>query len=238
MTGKRLVIFDCDGTLVDSENIHHQILSSVFQDFGFMDITPLYVRDHYMGRTITDISNEIYATRGVFLPPEFSSLYVQRVHEQQALSIRPVTGAVAVVTALSTLPEFVLCIGSNGARENVVQSLALCGLGDFFPESRIFTKIQVPRPKPFPDLFLYAAAQCGFKPADCIVIEDSVPGVRAGVAAGMATLGFAGSAHDPQKAAQNLADAGAFAAAMTMDRVLEFILSWEKGLKTSASQSA
>ena len=237
MTARRLIIFDCDGTLVDSESFHYQILSSVFHDFGLTDITPSYVRDHYTGRTITDIADEIDRTRGVCLPPEFSSLYVRRVAEQQGSFLQPVAGAVAAVAGLSVLPEFVLCVASNGARENVVQSLSICGFADYFSAARVFTKIQVPRPKPFPDLFLHAAAQCGFAPGDCLVIEDSVTGVRAGVAAGMATLGFAGSAHDPQKAALNLLDAGAFAAAMTMDPVLEFILSWEKGLKTSASQS-
>jgi beta-phosphoglucomutase-like phosphatase (HAD superfamily) len=102
-------------------------------------------------------------------------------------------------------------VASNGERSNVVESLNLTGLKKHFVDGHIFTKIQVKNPKPHPDLFLFAATQMGVAPENCVVIEDSAAGVRAGVAAGMMTFGFTGASHDPIKQAEILKSAGATA---------------------------
>lgn len=104
-----------------------------------------------------------------------------------------------------------ICVASNGERSSVIKSLKMTGLYEAFDggEDHIFTKIQVENAKPAPDLFLFAAEKMDVLPKDCAVIEDSVAGVRAGIAAGMYVLGFTGSHHNPAMHANALKEAGA-----------------------------
>ena len=101
------------------------------------------------------------------------------------------------------------CVASNGERNNVISSLKNIGLYDLFGDHRIFTKSQVARGKPAPDLFLFAADKMQCQPEHCIVIEDSTAGVKAGVAAGMRTIGLTAASPDPDDAGARLIEAGA-----------------------------
>jgi HAD superfamily hydrolase (TIGR01509 family) len=145
-----------------------------------------------------------------------SELYVARAQAQMDQGIAAIAGAeILIETALAQ--GFEICIGSNGERSSVIKSLKLAGLYDYFggTESRIFTKIQVENAKPAPDLFLFAAAQMtalmgmGAAPKTMIVIEDSVAGVQAGVAANMRVWGYTGSHHDPEAHKITLLENGA-----------------------------
>jgi HAD superfamily hydrolase (TIGR01509 family) len=201
-----LIIFDCDGTLTDSEKANNQATLDVLADIGIH-----YTMDHalknWVGTTLTSIMLSVQMETGQTLPDDIIARCVRRTAELQGDGMAPVDGAPELVAAAKE--KFPICVASNGERSNVIGSLKLCGLLGYFHEDHIFTKIQVKNPKPYPDLFLFAAAQMGFNPERCLVIEDSGAGVRAGVAAGMTTWGFSGSSHNPAKQAETLKAAGA-----------------------------
>ena len=202
-----LIIFDCDGTFTDSEYVNNRALLEVLHEAGFTQYDLDHAYTHWVGTTVTSICLSIQTETGREIPAGIVPRYIRRVAELQQTSLKPVEGAPALVAAAKE--AFKICVASNGERENVLHSLDLTGLMHNFTPETVFTKIQVKNPKPYPDLYLYAAAQMGFAPDRCLVIEDSGAGVRAGVAAGMTTWGFTGSAHDPLKQAETLKSAGA-----------------------------
>jgi HAD superfamily hydrolase (TIGR01509 family) len=202
-----LIIFDCDGTLTDSEYVNNRALLEVLHETGFTQYDLDYAYTQWVGATVTSICLSIQMETGREMPADILPRYIKRVAELQRTSLRPVEGAPELVA--SAKQAFEICVASNGERENVLCSLQLTGMMRHFTPETVFTKIQVKNPKPYPDLYLYAAAQMGFAPERCLVIEDSAAGVQAGVAAGMTTWGFAGSAHDPLKQAESLKSAGA-----------------------------
>ncbi|HEU4838901.1 MAG TPA: HAD family hydrolase [Micavibrio sp.] len=202
-----LIIFDCDGTLTDSEYVNNRALLEVLHEVGFTQYDLDYAYTHWVGTTVTGICLSVQMETGREMPADIVPRYIKRVAELQRTSLRPVEGAPELVAAAKEV--FEICVASNGERENVLCSLRLTGLMHNFTPETVFTKIQVRNPKPYPDLYLYAAAQMGFEPERCLVIEDSAAGVQAGIAAGMTTWGFSGSAHDPLKQAETLKLAGA-----------------------------
>jgi beta-phosphoglucomutase-like phosphatase (HAD superfamily) len=127
--------------------------------------------------------------------------------ELQKTNLKAVEGAPELVSAVAG--RYKSCVASNGERSSVLSSLTITGLIEHFKDASIFTKNQVQNPKPYPDLFLFAASQMGEPAERCLVIEDSVTGVRAGVAAGMTVWGFTGTHHAPEKHAETLKEAGA-----------------------------
>lgn len=201
-----LIIFDCDGTLTDSEKSNNQATLDVLADIGIH-----YTMDHalknWVGTTLTTIMLSVQMETGRTLPDDIIARCVRRTTELQADGMSPVDGAADLVAAAKE--KFPICVASNGERSNVISSLKLCGLLGHFNEDHVFTKIQVKNPKPYPDLFLFAASVMKADPSRCLVIEDSAAGVTAGVAAGMTTWGFTGSAHHPAKQAETLKSAGA-----------------------------
>lgn len=145
---------------------------------------------------------------GYVFPPGAVRDVIARSNELYMTELRAVTGALAVLENLKGRLPF--CVASNGERQSVLSSLALAGILDrYVAEKHVFTKNQVARGKPAPDLFLFAAEKMGADPARCLVVEDSVAGVTAGVAAGMAVMGFTGTAHDRTAQEIRLKDAGA-----------------------------
>lgn len=201
-----LIIFDCDGTLTDSEKANNQATLDVLAEIG-IHYTMDHALKHWVGTTLTNIMLSVQMETGRTLPDDIIPRCIRRTAELQGEGMMPVDGAVELVAAAKE--KFPICVASNGERTNVISSLRLCGLLGYFQEEHIFTKIQVKNPKPYPDLFLFAAAAMKADPSRCLVIEDSMAGVRAGVAAGMTTWGFTGSAHNPAKQAENLKSAGA-----------------------------
>ncbi len=203
----KLIIFDCDGTLVDSEYLNNKAFSDILIEYGLTKYTPEYMLGHHTGITVSNTMLMIQAETGFEFPDDTVSRYIRRVEDLQKDGLTPIKGALDLVKlAAAHLP---ICVGSNGERSNVIRAIELTGMKDFFPEAQIYTKIQVKQGKPAPDLFLFAAAQMGVEPQDCLVIEDSEVGVQAGVAAGMTVVGYTGSHHEPEISAITLKNAGA-----------------------------
>ena len=203
-----LVIFDCDGTLVDSETLNNQATLDVLSACGVDGYTLDHAFHHWMGTTYSSIALRVQMETGKQLPADFVQRCIARVAELQEQELRAVKGAIDMVKALQAkgIPA---CVASNGERTNVLNSIRLTGLSPYFPEERVFTKIQVDRPKPAPDIFLFAAEKMGVDPKGCIVIEDSEAGAMGGVAAGMPVVGFTGTSHDKVRQEARLKAAGA-----------------------------
>lgn len=202
-----LIIFDCDGTLTDSEGVNNAAFMQILQEDGFPAYDQEHVEKHWTGKTASNILLMLQMETGIAPSGDFVPRYIKRVSELQMTDLRAVEGASALVTAAKA--KFKICVASNGERSNVLRSLELTGLMDNFTVSTVFTKIQVKNPKPHPDLFLFAASQMGVPFDRCLVIEDSASGVHAARAAYMNVWGFTGSAHDPAKQQETLKSAGA-----------------------------
>ncbi len=184
-----LVIFDCDGVVVDSEVLSCACLSETLGRFGLpMDVARVY--DTFLGRSFGAVAAHWQAVRGEPIPESFAEEYAERLRAAFAASLRPIDGIEALLDRLSV--PYCLASSSNDAR--IAHSLATTGLAHKF-EGRVFSAAMVPNAKPAPDLFLHAAARMGAEPARCLVVEDSVNGVLAGKAAGMTVWGFVGGSH-------------------------------------------
>ena len=183
-----LVIFDCDGVLVDSEPVVNRIESEYFGSLGFA-IDPREARRRFQGLTVDGVAAAVAAEIGRPLEPE--SLYAWGMATALALveSLQPVAGVGAVVDALAAAGT-PICVASQSPLPRVRLSLAVTGLAAAFG-THVFTASMVARPKPAPDLFLHAAQRMGTVPANCVVIEDSPSGVLAARAAGMTVFGYA-----------------------------------------------
>jgi HAD superfamily hydrolase (TIGR01509 family) len=197
-----LVIFDCDGVLVDSERLSVAVEARVLTELGWPHTAADVVR-RWMGRTSTAQLTEIADRLGAELADEYDSRSTAEVHRAFEAELLPVTG---IETLLDRLDECQVrtCVASSGTHERIRRTLGLTGLYARF-EGRIFSATDVEHGKPAPDLFLHAAARMGADPGRCVVVEDSVYGVRAAVAADMTVYGFAGGLTD----ATELAEAGA-----------------------------
>lgn len=202
------IIFDCDGTLVDSEEICNQVLVSLVNKYVSAPYDIQHALNNWAGHTISKVIDVVEGERRCTLPDDIGQQYVEACNRQLKLDLQPVANALNFVAQSSEKVK--ICVGSNGERKNVFESLALCQFSPlYFNETNIFTRIQVEQGKPAPDLFLFAADQIGVAPERCLVIEDSPTGTLAGVAAGMDVFGFTGTAHDKESQAEKLKKAGA-----------------------------
>lgn len=215
------IIFDCDGTLVDSEFINNKACVDALNKHGVTAYSLEYAFRHFVGIAMGDIRKLVMREQGIELPESFVSDFVEFAKDAKKEFLQPLAHALDAVEELSR--DYKICVASNGEREMVLDSLRLVGLDKFFSEDRVFTKIQVPRGKPAPDLFLLAAARLGTPPENCLVIEDSVAGVTAGLAAGMTVVGFTGAAHDSAVSHQALDDAGAHVVLPLWPEIVEWI---------------
>lgn len=187
-----LVIFDCDGVLIDSEPIANRVLAERLATVG-LELPVAEVMRGFVGRTRGGCIELAESMLGRPLPPDFGPAWDAALFAALEREVRPVEGIVAVLEAM-VLPW---CVASNGERDRMTRSLAAAGLARHVG-TRLHTASEVARPKPAPDLFLHAARTYGADPKHCVVVEDTVTGVRAGAAAGMRVLGYAGAAHsDP-----------------------------------------
>jgi HAD superfamily hydrolase (TIGR01509 family) len=181
-----LVIFDCDGVLVDSEAISNRLLVEELNAEGFPITLDEALRD-FVGLRLRTCCEMLSERHGRAVPEARLVRYRARVEAEFRASLKPVPGVREALDAID-LP---VCVASSGAPEKMRLTLGLCGLWERF-EGRIFSARQVARGKPHPDLFLFAAERMGAAPEGCAVIEDSEPGVRAAVAAGMRAFGYVG----------------------------------------------
>ncbi|MET8298546.1 HAD family hydrolase [Streptomyces sp. NPDC005180] len=181
-----LVIFDCDGVLVDSERIAARVQVALGAELGW-PITEDEVVDRFIGRSHAAIREQVAAQLGEDMAATWSERFEQLHREAVDAEIAPVEGLPEALDAL-TLPT---CVASSGSHAKMRHTLGRTGLYERFA-GRIFSATEVAHGKPAPDLFLHAARQMGADPATCLVIEDSQPGVRAARAAGMRSFGYAG----------------------------------------------
>lgn len=183
-----LVIFDCDGVLVDSEPIANQVKADLFGAYGLV-LSPEQAESHFKGLSIPAMVAKIRTDWGVTLPPDFRSRLETVVWAVLEANLQPIAGVAEAVAAVAQ-SGYALCVASGSSREFTRRKLRMTGLLPHFEDS-LYSADQVPRGKPFPDVFLYAASMMGFAPERCVVVEDSVPGVQAGTEAGMRVLAFA-----------------------------------------------
>lgn len=185
----RLVIFDCDGVLIDSEIISARMLVEEVGRLG-VAIDLDYVGRHFLGRSYPTVMKQIRAEFGLELPAAFEDLYRARLLDAFRRELR-VMPHVHDVLADMGCP---FCVATSSSPGRARMSLELTGLRDLVG-TRLFTASMVAQGKPAPDLFLHAAREMGVAPAACLVIEDSLAGIRAARAAGMAVWRFVGGSH-------------------------------------------
>ncbi|HWP16988.1 MAG TPA: HAD family hydrolase [Xanthobacteraceae bacterium] len=205
-----LLIFDCDGVLVDSEVIAHQTLLDSIAPLGLtMSLQEAFAV--FSGRSLKDTLAIVEQRLGRPLPADFLEQSRKLLFERFRQSLKPVAG---VAEAIAALP-YARCVASSSSFDRLRLALDVTGLAPVFGED-VFSATQVERGKPAPDLFLFAAKQMGARPARCIVIEDSSLGVEAGRAAGMRVIGFAGASHATDALTDRLSAAGADRVIRTM----------------------
>jgi HAD superfamily hydrolase (TIGR01509 family) len=188
MTEPDLIIFDCDGVLVDSEVLSCRCLSKVLAGYG-IELGLDQALDLFLGRSVTAVV-EHYEALGRSVPEQFSTELRAGVHAAFLAALCPIEGVNTVLEGLQ-IPH---CVASSSDVDRVSFSLSLTGLAPHF-DGRLYTSQMVKRGKPAPDLFLYAAERMQADPGRTLVIEDSISGVTAAKAAGMTVWGFVGGSH-------------------------------------------
>lgn len=184
-----LVVLDCDGVLVDTERLTVAVEARVLTELGWPHTTADVV-ERWMGRSSASQLAEVESRLGAEAAVRFDELLTAELHESFRRDLTAVDGVEQLLDALEAA-GVATCVASSGTHERIRLTLGLTGLLPRF-EGRISSATDVREGKPAPDLFLQAAAGLGVPPARCIVVEDSVPGVQAAVAAGMTVFGYAG----------------------------------------------
>ncbi len=185
---KNLIIFDCDGTLVDSEPLGNLAFSQVLTRHGY----PISQEDsirRFKGMKLADSLAMIEAETAVSMPSTFVNEFREKMSQLFNESLTLIPGALELVESVNIK----FCVASNGTKEKTEESLGITGLLSNFQNS-IFSAYEVGIWKPNPGLFLHVADYYGVAPSECIVIEDSAPGIRAGIDAGMQVLAFTSDA--------------------------------------------
>jgi len=181
-----LIIFDCDGVLVDSEKICIQALRDLLGKHG---ISRSYqeVVDTFHGLSQSQTTDQLNVIFKANIPADFSRLFVITSLQRLQNELKPVEGVHALLNEI-TIP---FCVASNGTRSKVISSLSITGLLEKF-KGRIFCAEDVKNPKPHPELFLMAANTLSVRPENCLVVEDSIAGIQAARAAGMRVYAYPG----------------------------------------------
>jgi HAD superfamily hydrolase (TIGR01509 family) len=189
----QLVIFDCDGVLVDSETLSSVIYAETLTEFGYA-IDADTVAARYTGFSMKSTIAAVNDDWGQSLPEGsngFAATVRARADIRFDAELTAIPGIAAVLEQL-THPR---CVASSGQMRRIQRSLNTTGLMQYFDDDRLFSAQMVERGKPAPDLFLHAAAEMDEAPHACVVIEDSLAGIQGAAAAGMTVLGFAGGGH-------------------------------------------
>jgi len=184
-----LVIFDCDGVLIDSEGLSAQVLIAALDALG-VAVDFDYFCTNFVGRSFPTVAQDIRTTFAVTLPDRFEQDYRRDLLARFTEGLGPTPGVMAMLDRLRTRS----CVATSSSPARVSHSLQIVGLTARFGAD-VFTASEVRQGKPAPDLFLHSARRMGADPARCLVIEDSLPGVEAALAAGMQVLRYTGGAH-------------------------------------------
>lgn len=191
----QLVIFDCDGVLVDSEVISNSVLARLLTEEG-LPTTLLEARRDFQGLMLSEVFDRAQEKLGPSRPHDLSARFESVRAEAFHRELKPVSGAADIVERVCAAGVPV-CVASQGKLEKTRLSLEITGLRQLIPDRALFSAYSVARGKPHPDLFLYAAAEMGAEPGHCVVVEDTPSGVTAGVSAGMRVFGYSADS-DPQ----------------------------------------
>lgn len=194
----KAVIFDCDGVLVDSESMTIEVLLLLGQQIGF-EMEKEAATERFAGVALQEILHYMETQAQQKFPPTIIQDYRQRTYEAFKRNIQAVPGVEQVLQSL----QVPCCVASNAPKEKLQLNLGLLNLLSYF-DGHLYSAYEVKRWKPEPHLFLYAAQQLGFAPAECAVVEDSLAGVQAAKAGGFTVFGYAHGAR-----ADTLAQAGA-----------------------------
>jgi HAD superfamily hydrolase (TIGR01509 family) len=213
-----LVIFDCNGVLVDSELIASAVLADAFASVG-VTLTPGTISRRFHGRRPADIFQAVEAAAGIKLPADFSAKVAEQTVQRVREELRPIPHAALALTWVRG-PK---AVASSSPFERIRASLEVTGLIGFFSQ-RLFSASRVLKGKPAPDLYLHAASRLQVEPADCIVVEDSAAGIKAAAAAGMTPIGFVGGSDAAGRLANDLGVAGARAVIADMRALHSTIL--------------
>jgi len=184
-----LVIFDCDGVLVDSEVISNAVLARMLTTEG-LPTTLREARRDYQGLLLADVQARAEAKLGRSLPASWMAEYEHERAEAFRHELQPIAGAAEAVRHVKAA-GLKVCVASQGALEKTRMTLGLTGLRELFAPHALFSAQDVPRPKSDPALFEHAAARMNAKLSDCVVIEDTPSGIMAAVAARMRAIGYA-----------------------------------------------
>lgn len=198
MRRTELVIFDCDGVLVDSEPVANRTFAQMLRELG-LDLTPEQMFENFVGYSIAHCLRVVEDMLGHAPPENFARELQARTFEAFRTELRSMPGIEYALGAIN-VP---FCVTSSGDHEKMRTTLGITGLLSRF-DGRIFSVTQVARGKPAPDVYLFAVEQLNANPSRCVVVEDTPPGVKAGVAAGMTVFGYC--AHTP---VHKLEDVGA-----------------------------
>ncbi len=205
-----MVIFDCNGVLVDSERLATAIVSREFMRAGF-GLTPDVVARYFTGRRPADMFAEVERAAGRKLPPGFAATVATAILRRFRAELRATPYAAHALTWLRGRK----CVASSSSLDRIRVSLESTDLLRFF-EPNLFSANEVRHGKPAPDVFLHAAARMHVDPGECVAVEDSAVGVAAAVAAGMKVVGFAGGSHAGAGLGNHLRAAGARAVVTDM----------------------
>lgn len=186
MTPPRAVLFDCDGVLSDSETLVNRIVAEDLTGRGWR-ISAEQARETFLGMALPDMLPMIEARVGP-LPPRWAHDLSRRISARLLAEAEPVPGAIEALRAV-VAAGLQVAVASNSGRAELHSKIEKLGVAALFG-ARVFSFEDVARPKPAPDIYRAAAAACGALPAECVVVEDSLLGARAGIAAGCRVLGF------------------------------------------------
>ena len=217
------VLFDCDGVLVDSEPITNGVLRDMLEELGWV-LTPAECMTQFVGKAVTDEAVLIEARTGVPLTADWLATFRARRNDALHLRLLAIPNIHAAIPAIDLRYAGKIACASGADRFKVELQLQKVGLMDFF-EGRVFSGHEMPRSKPAPDVYLAAAEALGVDPRRCAVVEDTVTGVTAGVAAGATVFGYSpgGPGHSP---AQALLAAGAVQVFGDMAVLPAVLLGW------------
>jgi HAD superfamily hydrolase (TIGR01509 family) len=214
------VLFDCDGVLVDSEPITNAVLREMLGELGWK-LTQAECMRIFIGKALKDERALIEAHTGQPLTEAWLVRFRERRNESLMRDVQPIAGAVQAAAALHRHLAGRIACASGADRFKVELQLAKCGLMPFF-EGRVFSGHEMPRSKPAPDVYLAAAAALGVAPQRCAVVEDTVTGVAAGVAAGATVFGYS-PPEAGHSAPQALREAGASEIFVDMARLPDLL---------------
>ncbi|MNK47194.1 6-phosphogluconate phosphatase [compost metagenome] len=217
------VLFDCDGVLVDSEPITSRVLTEMLNELGW-GITHAETMDIFTGKAVKDELPLIQARTGATITPDWFDQFRQRRNEALDRDLREIPGAPDAVRALHASLDGRIAVASGADRRKVELQLTKVGIADCF-DGRVFSGHEMPRSKPFPDVYLAAAKALGVDPKRCAIVEDTVTGATAGVAAGATVFGYSPDANG-HSGAQALRSVGVSQVFTDMRQLPSLLAGW------------